>query len=123
MGEKSTQTAHTGDSINPGFDGRLSFAANVISSGRATTRNFDACFENFDGDAVALALYIRAAKRPNTMLAQNLSRYITGAELLAKHPDVRSVDELRAFSLQLIAEATGKDQPTPSKGDNGDSDE
>lgn len=56
------------------FKRRVNFAAAVISSGRRTTRSFDSCFENHDGEAVAAALMRRAEK--NEKLRTNLPRYI-----------------------------------------------
>lgn len=56
------------------FVGRVNFAAFVITQGRRTSRGFDNCFENYDGDAVAAALVRRARK--NERLAANLFRYI-----------------------------------------------
>jgi hypothetical protein len=56
------------------FTGRVSFAALIITQGRPTTRGFDSCFENCDGDAVAAALVRRARK--NERLAANLFRYL-----------------------------------------------
>lgn len=57
------------------FAGRVNFAAFVITQGRRTSRSFDNCFENYDGDAVAAALVRRARK--NERLAANLFRYIS----------------------------------------------
>lgn len=59
------------------FAGRVDVAALVISQGRHTTRSFDNCFENYDGDAVATALYRRAQKRPDGDLSRNLWRYLS----------------------------------------------
>lgn len=56
------------------FAGRVNYAAAVISAGRRTSRAFDNCFENSDGDAVCAALIRRAAK--NEKLAANLWRYV-----------------------------------------------
>jgi hypothetical protein len=56
------------------FAGRVNYAASVITQGRNTSRSFDNCFENYDGDAVAAALVRRAAN--NERLAANLYRYI-----------------------------------------------
>jgi len=53
------------------------FAARVISSGRPTTRAFDSCFEWYGATAVAIALYRRTQKRPDTKLAKNLFKYIS----------------------------------------------
>jgi hypothetical protein len=52
------------------------FAAAYISGGKNTGRAFDNCFEWHGADAVAIALYRRAAKRPNTKLAANLFNYL-----------------------------------------------
>lgn len=56
------------------FAGRVDYAASVISKGRSTSRTFDNCFENYDGDAVAAALVRRSQK--NEKLKANLFRYI-----------------------------------------------
>ena len=56
------------------FAGRVSYAARVIAEGRPTTRSFDNCFENSDGDEVAAALVRRAQRNPR--LAANLWRYL-----------------------------------------------
>ena len=56
------------------FAGRVNFAAFIIMQGRNTSRAFDNCFENNDGDAVAAALVRRS--RTNERLAANLFRYI-----------------------------------------------
>lgn len=58
------------------FAGRVNLAALIISQGRQTSRSFDGCFENFDGDAVATALYRRAKRSPESKLALNLWRYL-----------------------------------------------
>lgn len=58
------------------FAGRVSYAAKVISAGRRTDgRAFDNCFENRDGDIVAVALMRRAEKNPK--LAANIFRFIS----------------------------------------------
>lgn len=61
------------------FAGRVSYAAAVISNRRNTSRAFDNCFENYDGDAVVAALVRRAEK--NEQLAANLPRYICATSL------------------------------------------
>jgi len=58
------------------FSWRVETAARFIASGRPTNRRFDGCFECFDGDAVATALYRRTRRRPDTKLARNLWRYL-----------------------------------------------
>lgn len=60
------------------FAGRVNYAAQVISNGRATSRAFDNCFENDDGDEVCAALMRRAEK--NKRLADNMPRYLDMAQ-------------------------------------------
>jgi hypothetical protein len=60
---------------DPGnFAGRVAYAASVIANGRPTSRAFDNCFENYDGDEVSAILVRRAAK--NSKLAANIWRYL-----------------------------------------------
>lgn len=59
------------------YAGRVNCAALVISTGGRTSRSFDNCFEMYDGDAVAVALYRRAQKAPDGALARNLWRYLS----------------------------------------------
>lgn len=59
------------------FKTRVARAAAHIASGRPTTRTFDNCFENNDGDAVAAALLRRVEKRPDGKLAQNIWHYLS----------------------------------------------
>lgn len=61
------------------FKGRVDYAASVIAARRNTSRAFDGCFENYDGDAVVVAL-VRRAER-NERLAENLPRYICKSSL------------------------------------------
>jgi hypothetical protein len=63
------------------FAGRVNFAAFIITQGRRTSRSFDNCFENNDGDAVVAALVRRA--RTNERLAGSLFRYINEASATA----------------------------------------
>lgn len=56
------------------FSGRVNYAALVISQRRQTTRSFDTCFEMYDGDAVAAAIWRRSLRNPK--LASNLGRYL-----------------------------------------------
>jgi len=44
--------------------GRVAYAAQVIARGGANTRTFDSCFENSDGDEVAVAVVRRSRKNP-----------------------------------------------------------
>lgn len=59
------------------FAGRVALAASYISAERDSNRTFDTCFEMDDGDAVALALYRRTLKRPDTALARNIWKYLS----------------------------------------------
>jgi hypothetical protein len=88
------------------FAYRVNFAASVISSGRATTRNFDNCFENWDGDAVAVALYRRARKNPKLRAA--LWRYIGRATVLPIVYQERRRTNLKAWAAELRADAKAK---------------
>jgi hypothetical protein len=82
------------------FSRRVNFAAAVISAGRRTTRNFDNCFENYDGDAVCAALIRRAERNPK--IAANIWRYLhrataeAAAEKLAGRNLAEAAAELRA---------------------------
>jgi hypothetical protein len=58
------------------YSGRVSHAAAVITRGGETNRNFDTCFEMYDGDAVATALYRKSLADPDGPLARNLWRYL-----------------------------------------------
>lgn len=74
------------------FAGRVNYAAAVISTGRPTSRGFDNCFENYDGDEVCAALIRRAEKNPR--LAANLWRYIckeSATEAAERLKDVRNL--------------------------------
>lgn len=56
------------------FKARVDLACRYIAAGRPTTRTFDTCFEMYDGDAVAVAVYRRAQRNPN--IKRNLWRYL-----------------------------------------------
>lgn len=85
------------------FAGRVNYAAAVISAGRRTSRAFDNCFENSDGDEVAAALVRRAAKNPR--LAANLWRYVCRetAEAAAKRLEGKSLPKEAAASRARAA--------------------
>lgn len=88
------------------FTGRVNLAALIISQGREASRSFDNCFENYDGDAVAVALYRRAQKNPK--LAANIWRYLcrqSVTECAAKNAHRRN---LSAWSRELVR----RDYPT-----------
>lgn len=90
--------------ITGGFSYRVNFAAAHISRGANSTRSFDNCFEMWDGDAVAVALYRRARK--NAKLRKNLWNYI-GRELCVqvafKHRRIPT-NKLGELSAALINE-------------------
>lgn len=77
------------------FSGRVNYAAAVISNNRATSRAFDSCFENHDGDEVATILVRRAEKNPR--LAANLWRY------LARDSVMPAVERLKDVSTRQMA--------------------
>jgi len=84
------------------FAGRVNYAAAVISNGRRTSRAFDNCFENLDGDAVIAALVRRSEKNPR--LAANLWRYLcedTATEI-AERLKGKNLAEAAAKSRALI---------------------
>ncbi len=54
---------------------RINYAESVIRRGGNTSRKFDGCFEEGDGDIVVKALVSKADKRVGK-LATNLSRYV-----------------------------------------------
>jgi hypothetical protein len=97
------QTEHEREAAHiRGFQGRVDRAAAHIASGRPITRSLDNCFENFDGDAVAHALFRRAAHNPDGRLAQNIGDYLCGDACEAAQRDGphMTLDELRAMSLK-----------------------
>ncbi len=85
------------------FIGRVNYAAAVISAGRHTTRAFDNCFENDDGDAVAAAIMRRAEK--NEKLRENLPRYLDLALATENHATYAGRD-LKEVSRQLRLRAS-----------------
>lgn len=89
------------------FAYRVDFAARVIADGRAPSRTFDSCFENHDGDAVAVALARRAHARPDGRLARNMWCYLSRDSVAAarrRYADAPAVT-LTAWAADLRAEA------------------
>lgn len=86
------------------FAGRVSLAAFYISQRRESSRAFDTCFEMYDGDAVAVALFRRAQKNPRSDLAGFLECYLnlTDTEKLATENAHRK--NLTAWARELRAE-------------------
>lgn len=58
------------------FAARVDYARDVIARGARTSRRFDSCFEQYDGDEVAVALLRRARAHPESRLAKGLWRYL-----------------------------------------------
>lgn len=87
--------------IPDNFAGRVNYAAAVISSGRASTRSFDNCFENFDGSEVAVAVYRRSLKNPK--IAANLFRYLAREITMA---DVERLKDIPTRELPKVAAET-----------------
>lgn len=87
------------------FAGRVNLAALYISQGRRTSRAFDSCFENNDGDAVATALYRRAQKNPDGALAANLWRYLSRDSVEPVALANAHRQNLAAWSRDLIRES------------------
>lgn len=94
---------HINDPDN--FAGRVNLAALYISRGRRTSRNFDSCFENHDGDAVATALYRRAQANPDGDLARNLWRYLSRDSVEPVATENAHRKNLAQWSRELRAEA------------------
>lgn len=86
--------------ISENFAGRVNYAAQVITNRRNTSRSFDNCFENYDGDVVVAALVRRAEK--NVRLRENLPIYL-GVESLAKMEAKFRGKNLKEASRQMIA--------------------
>ncbi len=86
------------------FSGRVNLAALYISTGRKTTRSFDTCFEMYDGDAVATALYRRALADPDGPLSRNLSRYLGLETVTATAMANTHRKNLAAWARELRAE-------------------
>ncbi|GHE77755.1 hypothetical protein GCM10019059_40930 [Camelimonas fluminis] len=72
------------------FRGRVNYAAAVISNLRNSTRSFDNCFENNDGDVVAAALMRRAERNPK--LKANIPRYLNMDMAEAAFAEYRNAD-------------------------------
>ncbi|MPR13160.1 hypothetical protein [Microvirga tunisiensis] len=94
------------------FQGRVDYAAQVISEGAATSRNFDSCFENYDGDEVAAAMVRRS--ETDERLAANLFRYLCRETVLAAAERLKGKDlakEARATRERSAAASFAKAEP------------
>lgn len=83
------------------FNARVNFAASYISGGKRTSRRFDSCFENNDGDAVVTALYRRTRERPGTKLAANLFNYLCRESVMQA---VADLEHIRTEDLPNVAD-------------------
>lgn len=85
------------------FSTRVDFAAKRISEGGNHTRHFDTCFEMWDGDAVAVALYRRARRNPK--LKRNLFKYLNRSSVIqaAWLHRRRKTRDLKILSQELRA--------------------
>ena len=81
----------------------MSRAASHMAQGRPITRGLDNCFENHDGDAVAVALYRRAQKKPEGKLARNIWRYLNQSDTEALAEANAHRTDLLAWSRDLVA--------------------
>jgi len=88
------------------FQYRVDFAANVISRMGRVTRNFDTCFEMYDGDAVAAALTRRARANPAGSLAKHLPKYISEELALEGYETTKHLTRagLAGYAAELRAE-------------------
>lgn len=104
------------------FAGRVNYAAQVIAAGRRTSRAFDNCFENGDGDAVAAAILRRAER--NQKIADNWPRYLSrqtaqeAAEKLAGRDLTAESARLRAESAAAWAEMLSRAHDKESNDEN-----
>lgn len=60
--------------ITENYKGRVDYACKVIALNGNKTRTFDSCFENHDGDEVAVAVLRRAEKNPK--IQANVFKYL-----------------------------------------------
>lgn len=92
------------------FSARVSYAACLIARKGAITRALDACFEMYDGAAVAAALVRRSWNNPS--LAQNLPRFIGADAIIRAELKAREVKNLSAWARELraTAEAEAKER-------------
>ena len=90
-----------------GFWNRVSYACAVIARRAGTTRQFDICFEMFDGDAVAAAVVRRAKARPDGPLARNLFPRYLGPWALASYEATKHLSrkQLENYAADLRKEA------------------
>ena len=99
MGERSVYSSYD-------FQYRVDFAASVISRMGRVTRNFDTCFEMYDGDAVAAALIRRVRANPVGPLAKHLPKYIREELALEDYETTKHLTRagLAEYAAELRAE-------------------
>lgn len=85
------------------FESRVNFAAAVISRDGAKTRNFDTCFEMYDGDEVVTLLYRRSLTNPK--LAENLWKGLCPASVM---PAVERLAHIPTKEMSAEAARTRK---------------
>lgn len=94
-----------------GFWDRVNFASAVIARNGEPTRNFDTCFEMYDGNAVAAAVVRRAKANPDGPLARNLFPRYLGPRAIesyeaTKHLSRKQLDSTpRTCARKLFAHA------------------
>lgn len=96
--------------IYGGFAYRVNLAAAVISRGGLATRSFDNCFEMWDGDAVAVAIYRRAQRNPK--LRKHIWTYLGRGTVVTAAFAHRRIPtcKLGELSAKLIAEAEARNR-------------
>ena len=88
-------------STNNNFQDRVNYAARVISTGRNTSRAFDNCFENHDGDEVATIVYRRSLNNPK--LRANIWRYLSKETVM---PAVKRLSHILTRDMPKQSEKT-----------------
>ena len=82
---------------------RVNFACAVIARNGAMTRNFDTCFEMYDGDAVAAAVVRRAMASPTGRLARNVIPRYLGPRAIESYEATKHMNrkELEQYAARL----------------------
>jgi hypothetical protein len=90
-----------------GFWDRVNFASAVIARNGEPTRNFDTCFEMYDGDAVAAAVVRRAKANPDGPLARNLFPRYLGPLAIESYETTKHLSrkQLEQYAADLRTEA------------------
>jgi len=90
-----------------GFWDRVNFASAVIARNGEPTRNFDTCFEMYDGNAVAAAVVRRAKANPDGPLARNLFPRYLGPRAIESYETTKHLSrkQLEQHAADLRTEA------------------